>query len=98
MPNKIAKILASDPRYIIDSIAYDLYNVFSKFEHFGALAFDFQKDLVDFKNIEQNSLIRSISYVFYGLDNLILNLPDNTEFIDRFKKIEPIIKELIENK
>jgi hypothetical protein len=83
----IAKILKADPNYYYDSKAYELYDQFSKFEHIGALTFDIEKNDKTYSVIERNSIIMSVTHILFGLENLIINLPENEDFVNRFKKL-----------
>lgn len=97
-PSQIKRFLKDDERYLLDSKAYDLYNLFSKFEHLGALSFDLQKDREEYTDFEQKSIIMAISWIFFGLELLIVNLPENNNYVEKWKNLEPILKKLIGKK
>jgi hypothetical protein len=94
--SKIAAILQSDNYYLDDYKAYVLYDQFSKYEHISALTIDFEKNHPNFIVNERNSIVMSIIYILYGLENLLVNLPNNDVYLNDFKKVTCHLDKLIE--
>lgn len=83
---EIYKILRQDVRYSLESKAFDLYKLYSKFEHIGALTFDLGKNYDDYSETEENSIVMSITWIVDGLELLISEIAPNIVFIDRLKE------------
>jgi hypothetical protein len=64
--------LKEDKDFAEDSRAYEIYNLFSKIEHFGILTFGIQ-DEENNDNI-LDAIIEAIKYVWIGMKNSLINL------------------------
>lgn len=92
---EINKILNQDVRYELESKAYDLYKLYSKFEHIGALTFDLGKNYDDYSKTEENSIVMSVTWIVKGLDLLISGITERHDFKSRFKELEVFLEKLI---
>lgn len=91
----IAKELKQDDRYSLKSKAYDLYKLYSKFEHIGALTFDLEKNYDGYAEVEVNSIVMSVCWIVDGLDLLISGMTENQDYLRRFKKLEIVLEKLL---
>jgi len=84
----IYKYLKNDKEFSKDSSAYEIYDEFSKIEHFGVLTIEFQ-DEVNSENIFDR-ILEAIKYVQIGVQNSLVNLdllPDFTPINDKIIRL-----------
>jgi len=91
----INKILSQDIRYSLESKAYDLYKLYSKFEHIGALTFDLGKNYDGYSEKEEDSIVMSVTWIVNGLDLLISGISESDDFKSKFKELEIFLGKLI---
>lgn len=91
---QIKNAFSQDKRYSLESQAYGLYKLYSKFEHIGALTFDLGKNYVDFAEKEEDSIVMSIIWVVNGLELLITEISENQTYKNRLKDIDVLFEEL----
>lgn len=69
---KIYEYLRNDNEFSEDSMAYEIYNEFSKIEHFGAFTPMFQDESNGEKIFDR--IIEAIKYVRFGIQNSLINI------------------------
>lgn len=75
---KIYSFIKDDPQFKEDSLAYDIYDVFSKIEHFGAISFILQDE--DNDEMLFDRIVEAIKHVRFGIENSLLNLDIRADF------------------
>jgi hypothetical protein len=85
--SKIKKKLGSNVKFKWASDAYNAYEIFSKYEHIGALTYDLQKVHLKSVDFDTNGIIGSTTYIYWGVEAIVKTLPEYTELKKSFTEI-----------
>lgn len=84
--SSIRNKLRSNDKIKWTSHAYNAYEIFSKYEHIGALTYDLQKSHLKSIDFDTNSIIMSTAYIYWGVEAIVKAMPEysklNKSFIE----------------
>lgn len=74
------------------ALAYKAYDVFSKYEHVGALTNDLQKNHLKNNDFDMNGIIISTIFIYKGVEAIVKSMP---EYIDLRKTFDELNNDLL---
>jgi hypothetical protein len=90
----IVKELKSSEKLNWTIDAYDMYSAYSKYEHIGALTFEFQKNEAFSLDHEIKGIISSANYVLLAIERILIRFPEFRSIRDELLQIKENLKKL----
>lgn len=92
--SEITKLLEEQHDFKLMASAYEIYKIYSKYEHVGALTYDLQK--IHLKNIDFDiaGIIASVVYIFLGVESIVESMSEYEDLKVYFEELNKDLSKL----